>query len=113
MITYTAEQVINKAAGDLGKWVPGEALGSVEHDTLSDAYNNVISEISKIIAINDRDECPAVAYEVVASMTAAFAASSFSNSAIDYTNIIKPLEDRLRYLVAQMPTYEPVTAYYF
>jgi len=111
--TFTAEQVINKAAGDLGKYVPGEALGSVEHDTISDAYDNVIAEISKIIAITDRDECPAVAYEVVASMTAAFAASSFSNTAIDYTAIIEPLERRLRYLIAQSPTYEPLQAYYF
>jgi hypothetical protein len=112
-LTYTAEQAINKAAGDLGKWVPGEALGAVEHDTLSDALDNVLSEISKIIAINDRDEIPAIAYECVASMTAAFAASSFSNTAIDYTGVIQPLEARLRYLIAQTPTYEPLAAYYF
>src|SRR6516225_1043635 len=111
MITYTSEQVINKAAGDLGKWVPGEALGSVEYDTISAAFDNVLSEISKIVAINDRDEVPAFLYEAVASMTAAFAASSFSNQAIDYTGIIEPLERRIRYLVAQQPTYEILAGY--
>jgi hypothetical protein len=110
--TYTSEQVINKAAGDLGKWVPGEALGAVEHDTLSEALDAVISEIAKIIAV-DRDQIPAVAYEVVSSMTAAFAASTFSNVPLDYTTTIEPLERRLRYLIAQTPTYEILGTNFF
>jgi hypothetical protein len=112
-LTYTSEQVINKAAGDLGKWVPGEALGSVEHDTISDALDAVLAETAKIIYIGDRDQIPAFVYECISSMTAAFAASSFSNTPIDYTGPIEALERRLRYLVAQTPTYEPVQAYYF
>jgi hypothetical protein len=112
-LTYTSEQVINKAAGDLGKWVPGEALGSVENDTISNALDAVLAEIGKIIAITDRDEIPAFCYEVIASMTAAFAASSFSNVPLDYASTMAPLEARLRYLVAQSPTYEPLAAYYF
>jgi hypothetical protein len=112
-LTYTAEQVINSAAADLGKWVPGEALGAVEHNTLSDAYDNVLSEVSKIIAINDRDEVPAVAFSVITTMTAAFAAAAFSNTPVNYIDIIQPLEQRLRYLIAQTPTYEPLVAYYF
>lgn len=111
--TYTAEQVINKAAGDLGKWVPGEALGAVEHDTLSEALDAVLTEIAKIIAITDRDEIPAIAYEVVSSMTAAFAASAFSNVPLDYATTIDPLERRLRYLIAQTPTYEVLRTNYF
>jgi hypothetical protein len=112
-LTYTSEQVINKAAGDLGKWVAGEALGSVEHDTISDALDAVLAEVSKIIAINDRDEVPAFVYECISSMVAAFAASSFSNTPLDYTGMIYPLEQRLRYLVAQSPTYEILPSYYF
>jgi hypothetical protein len=112
-LTYTSEQVINKAAGDLGKWVPGEALGSVEHDTLSDALDAVIAETAKIIAISDRDQIPAFVYECFSSMVAAYASSSFSNVPLDYTGQIAPLEQRLRYLVAQSPTYEPVQAYFF
>jgi hypothetical protein len=112
-LTYTSEQVINKAAGDLGKWVPGEALGTVEHDTLSDALDAVIAETAKIISIGDRDQIPAFVYECFSSMVAAYASSSFSNVPLDYTNQIAPLEQRLRYLVAQSPTYEPVQAYFF
>lgn len=112
-LTYTAEEVINNAAGNLGEWVPGEALGAAEHDVISAALDAVLAEISKIVAINDRDEVPAFLFEVVSSMTAAFAAAQFSNTPLDYTTTIYPLEQRLRYLVAQSPTYETLKAYYF
>jgi hypothetical protein len=111
-LTYTSEQVINKAASDLGKWVPGEALGSVEHDLISDRLDNVLEEISKIIAIADRDAIPAVAFESVSLLTAIFAASEFSNTPVDLT-AVERVEQRLRYLIAQTPTYEPLAAYYF
>ena len=112
MLTYTSEQIINKAAADLGRYVPGEALGSVEHDTLSIALDQVLAEISKIIAINDRDEVPAVAFECVAVLTAMFASSAFSN--VPYNKeAVEQVERRLRYLIAQMPTYEPLVAFYF
>jgi hypothetical protein len=112
-LTYTSEQIIDKAASDLGKWVPGEALGDIEHSTISDALDAVLAEIGKIIAIGDRDEIPAFAYECISSMVAAFAASSFSNTPLDYTASIAPLERRLRYLVAQTPTYEILQSNFF
>ena len=112
-LTYTAEQVINNAAGNLGKWVSGEALGAVEHDTISDALDAVLAEVSKIIAINDRDEIPAFVFEVISNLTGEFAAAQFSNSKLDYQNVIYPYEQRLRYLVAQAPTYEIAANYYF
>lgn len=111
-LTYTSEQVIDKAASDLGKYVPGEALGPVEHQVLSDRLDNVLDEISKIIAIADRDEIPAVAFESVSVLTAIFAASEFSNVPVDYT-AVERVENRLRYLIAQTPTYEPVQALFF
>ena len=112
MLFYTEQQVINKAAGDLGRLVPGEALGAVEETILTTAFNNVLSEISKIISINDPNLVPAVAFECVAVLTALFAASDFSNAPIDY-NAIENVEQRLRYLLAQTPTYEPLASYYF
>ena len=112
-LTYTSEQVINNSAANLGKWVPGEALGSVEHDTISASLDAVLSEVSKIIALNDRDEIPDFAFEVISNMTTAFAAASFSNIPLDYDTMIAPLERRLRYLVAQAPTYEIQPNYYF
>jgi hypothetical protein len=72
----------------------------------------VIAEVAKIISL-DRELVPAYVYECISSMTAAFAASSFSNTPLDYSGTMYPLEQRLRYLVAQSPTYEPVQAYFF
>ena len=112
MITYSSEDAINKAAADLGRYVPGEALGSVEHTTISNALDMVLAEISKIIAINDRDEIPAVAFECVAVLTAMFASSMFSNVPYE-RDAVERIEGRLRYLIAQTPTYEPLQAYYF
>jgi hypothetical protein len=111
-LTYTAEQVINKAASDLGKLVPGEALGAVEHDIISDRLDNVLTEISRIIAIADRDEIPALAFESVAVLTAMHAASEFSNTPLN-PDAVERVEQRLRVLIAQTPTYEPVAANYF
>ena len=111
-ITYTAQQVINKAAGDLGRLVPGEALGDVEQTVLTTAYNAVLAEISKILHIGDPDQVPAVAFECISVLTALFAASDFSNAPLDY-NAVENIEQRLRYLIAQTPTYEPVAAYFF
>ena len=112
MITYTAEDVINKAAADLGRYVPGEALGSVEHDTINLAYQVVLSEISKIVAINDPDEVPGDLFEVVSLLTSVFAGSAFANEPVDY-NRVRDIEQRLRYLVAQTPTYETLPVLYF
>lgn len=112
-LTYTAEQVILNAAGNLGEWVPGESLGAPEHDVISAALDAVLAEISKIVSINDRDEVPANLFEVISSMTSAFAAAQFANTPLDYTQTIYPLEQRLRYLVAQSPTYETLQSYYF
>src|SRR5215831_15691899 len=111
-LTFTAQQVIDRAASDLGRWVPGEALGAVEQDVLNNAYSTVIAEIGKIIAINDPDECPALVYDIVCNMTAIYASSAFSNVPLDY-NAVEMAERRLRYLVAQTPTYEPLQVYYF
>jgi hypothetical protein len=110
-LSYTSEQVINNAASVLGKWVPGEALGAVEHDIVSDALDSALAELSKILVM-DRDTVPAIAYEVVSLMTADFASAAFANVPLDYASV-EPLERRLRYLVAQTPTYEPLVAYYF
>jgi hypothetical protein len=112
MITYTAEQAINQAAADVGKYVPGEALGAAEHEILSMALDKVLAEVSKIIAINDRDEIPAIAFECICVMTAMFASSMFSN--VPYDKIrVEQVEQRLRYLIAQTPTYEILPVLYF
>jgi hypothetical protein len=110
--TRTAEEAINKAAAILGKYVPGEALGDVEHQTISDALDDTLKETAKIVAIGDRDQIPGVLFETIARLTAIHAASEFSNQPLDL-NAIFNHEQRLRYLVAQTPTYETLGVYYF
>ena len=110
--TRTSEQLINKAAAILGKYVPGEALGDVEHETISTAVDDVLSEISKIVAISDRDEIPLNLFETVARLVAIYAAAEFSNQPVDLGAVLQH-EMRLRYLIAQTPTYEPVKANFF
>ena len=111
-MTATAEHVINKAAGDLGRWIPGEALGAVEHDVISNALDNVLAEIRKIIFIGDRDQIPDVVFETISLLTAMFASSTFSNTPVNW-EAVERVEERLRYLIAQTPTYEPLLASYF
>ena len=104
-MTYDAEQLINKAAAILGKYVPGEALGDVEHETIDRAYTSVIAETAKIIDIGDRDQIPDLVFDTFARLTAIKAAADFSNVPADPT-VIFSHEQRLRYLIAQTPTYE-------
>lgn len=110
--THSAEELINKAAAILGKYVPGEALGDPEHETIDRSYDSVLAEIAKIIDIGDRDEIPDLVFETVARLTAIFAASLFSNQPLDL-NAVRDHEARLRYLIAQTPTYQVLGVNYF
>jgi hypothetical protein len=111
-LTHTSDELINKAAAILGKYVPGEALGAVEHDTLDRCIDDVLEEISKIVMIADRDEIPNMLFETIARLVAIYAAAEFSNSPPPL-NDIQQHEQRLRYLVAQTPTYEILRSNYF
>jgi hypothetical protein len=111
-LTHTSEDLINKAAAILGRYVPGEALGAVEHDTIDGCIDNVLEEITKIINIPDRDEIPNLLFETIARLVAIYAAAAFSN-APPAIQAIQDHEQRLRYLVAQTPTYEILRSNYF
>ena len=110
--TYTAEELINKAAAILGKYVPGEALGDVEHDTIDDAIDTVLAEIGSIVALGDRDAIPDLLFETIARLVAVHAASMFSNQPLDLATV-RDHEGRLRYLIAQTPTYEVLGVNFF
>jgi len=87
-------------------------LGSVESDTISRAYDTVLSETSKIVDFGDRDAIPALLFETIARLTAIYAAADFSNQPADL-NAIRDHEQRLRYLIAQTPTYEVLGVNFF
>lgn len=111
-LTHTSEELINKAAAILGKYVPGEALGSVEHDTLDRCIDDVLEEISKIVMVPDRDAIPNILFETIARLVAVYAAADFSNQPASLAEI-EQHEQRLRYLIAQTPTYETLRSHYF
>lgn len=111
MAERTVEELINRAAALLGKFVPGEALGAVEHDTINRCIDDVLAEVSKIINI-DRDEIPSIYFETVSRLTAIYAAADFSNAPLDL-GAVDQHEMRLRYLVANAPTYEVLKTHYF
>jgi hypothetical protein len=111
-LVHTSEELINKAAAILGKYVPGEALGSVEHDTIDRCIDDVLEEISKIVVVADRDEIPNALFETIARLVAIYAAGEFSNQPPPLADI-EQHEQRLRYLVAQTPTYEILRSNYF
>ena len=111
-LVHSSEELINKAAAILGKYVPGEALGAVEHDTIDGCIDNLIEEVGKIVVISDRDEIPNLLFETLARLLAVYAAAAFSNTPPP-TAVIYEHEQRLRYLVAQTPTYEVLRSNFF
>ena len=110
-LTHTSEELINRTASLLGKYVPGEALGAVEHDTIDRCVDDVLAELNKIIVI-DREAVPNTYFETVARLCAIYAAADFSNVPLDL-DAVGAHEQRLRYLIAQSPTYEILITNYF
>jgi hypothetical protein len=111
-LSHTSEQLINKAAAILGKFVPGEALGPVEHDTIDGCIDDVLTEIARIVAIPDRDDIPNLYFETVARLVAIYAAAEFSNQPVDLA-VVEQHEQRLRNLISQTPTYEILRTVFF
>ena len=110
-IYHTSEELINRTAALLGKFVPGEALGAIEHDTIDRCINSVLAELAKIVLI-DREQIPDQYFETAARLCAIYAAADFSNVPLDL-QAVKQHEIRLNYLVSQMPTYEVLQSEYF
>lgn len=111
-LSHSSEELINKAAAILGKYVPGEALGATEHDTIDRCIDDVLAELSKVVVIPDRDDIPNLYFETVARILAIYAAAEFSNTPLDIGAIMQH-EQRLRYLIANTPTYEILKTNYF
>lgn len=112
MAERTAEELINEVASILGKYVPGEALGSVEHDTIDGCIDQVLEEIDGIVVVSDRDSIPLRFFETIARLIAVHAASKFSNAPLDLAQV-QAHETRLRYLAAGVATNETLKAKYF
>lgn len=108
----TADNLVYEAAGILGKAVVGEALDSIAYDTINNAIDPVLAEISDIIVFSDRDELPTRYFQTLARLVAVHAASKFSNAPLDLGAVLQH-EQRLRELAAQAPSYQPLRADYY
>ena len=108
---HTSEELINRTASLLGKFVPGEALGAIEHDTIDRCIDSVLAELSKIVSI-DREQIPNQYFETAARLCAIYAASDFSGVPLDL-KAVEQHERRLHYLVSQSPTYETIRVEFF
>jgi hypothetical protein len=111
-LTHTSEELINRSAAVLGKYVAGEALGTIEHDTIDRCIDDVLSEVARIVVIPDRDEIPNFLFETLSRLVAIYAAADFSNTPLDLAGI-EQHEQRLRVLIAQTPTYETLQVNFF
>ena len=110
-IYHSSEELINRTAALLGKFVPGEALGAIEHDTIDRCIDDVLAEMSKIVVV-DKEQVPNLYFETAARLCAIYAAADFSNAPLDL-QAVKQHESRLHYLVSQSPTYEVLRTEYF
>ncbi len=111
-MSKTADDLVYEVASILGKAVAGEALGQPEYETIDGKIDGVLSRISKIVYIGDRDEIPEELFDNIALIVAAFAGPKFSNEKPDLS-YVRMLEADLRYLVAIEPSYQPVKAVYY
>ena len=110
--TKTAEDLVYEVAGILGKIIAGESLGAVEYQTIDGKIDGVLGRIRSIVYIGDRDAIPIEYFDNIALMVSQFAGAKFSNSPPDLA-AVKGLEQDLRYLVADSPTYEVLKSEYF
>lgn len=111
-MSKTADDIINEAAAILGKYVPGEALGAVEHDTINDCIDPVLAEVARIVYIGDRNDIPDEYFQTIARLVAVHAAAKFSNAPVDIATIAQH-EARLRYLTTSNRPYQPVRMSFF
>jgi hypothetical protein len=108
----TADNLVYEVAGILGISVAGEALGSVEYQTIDGNIDPVLAEIESIAYIGDRDDIPDRYFQTIARLVAVHSAAKFSNAPVDLA-LVQQLETRLRYLAANAVTSEPLKATYY
>ncbi len=110
--TKNARDLVYEVAAILGKYVPGEALGSVEYDVIDGCIDSVLGEVRPIVYIGDRDEIPLEYFQTIARLVAVHAAAKFNNAPVDLAMVVQH-EARLRYLTSQRPSYQVMQGEYF
>lgn len=111
MSTKNSTELIHEVAAILGLLLPGEALSNEDHQTIDGCIDPVLEEVEEIVVV-DRGYIPGRYFQTIARLTAAHAAAKFSNATVDL-DVVKQHEQRLRVLVAQRPSYQPLQVDYF
>ena len=108
----TSEDLVYAIASNLGKAVSGEALGQPEHESIDGKIDGVLSRISQIVYIGDRDDIPEELFDTIALIATEMTGPIFSYQKPDMA-YVKSLENDLRYLVASDPTFQVEKAVYY
>ena len=111
---HTSEELINRTAALLGKFVPGEALGAVEHDMTASiaALDSVmpLAELSKDRwhrSTRSRCRTSISRQRRRLAKCAIWRAADFSNQPLDLRAVDQARKALVMvYLVSQTPTYE-------
>jgi|SRR3954469_4563961 hypothetical protein len=108
----TADNLVYEVAAILGISEAGEALGSVEYDTIDGNIDPVLEEVSTIIYTGDRDDIPFRYFQTLARLVAVHSAAKFSNGTVDLAKV-REHEQRLRELAAAKPSYQTLKVDFF
>lgn len=111
-MSKTAGNLVYEVAGILGISVAGEALGSVEYETIDGNIDPVLAEIENIIYTGNRDEIDDRYFQTIARLVAVHSAAKFSNTPVDLA-LVQQHENRLRYLASGTVTREPLSTEHF
>lgn len=111
-MSKTADNLVYEVAGILGISVAGEALGSVEYQTIDGNIDPVLAEIEGIAYIGDRDDIPDRYFQTIARLVAVHSAAKFSNAPVDLA-LVRQHETRLRSLAANTATTETLKTTYY
>lgn len=106
-ITKTRDQLIERAADNLGLRQPGEALSSEDYDTLDNLVDPLISQLAGegIAYIDNDEEIDVSLFMPLASLLANQAGPSFGSPINDQA--LARDQATLRRIVATQPTYAP------
>lgn len=111
-MSKTADNLVYEVAGILGISVAGEALGSVEYQTIDGNIDPVLAEIETITYVGDRDDIPDRYFQTIARLVAVHSAAKFSSAPVDLA-LVQQHESRLRYLAAEAATTETLKGEYY
>jgi hypothetical protein len=111
-MSKTADNLVYEVAGILGISVAGEALGSVEYQTIEDNIDPVLAEIEDIVSISNKDDIEDRYFQTIARLVAVHSAAKFSNAPVDLA-LVRQHESRLRSLAAGPATTEPLKSVYY